>query len=339
LNKYSRPSAFLVIAFLVATLSSSRAGDQSADAAALLANARKLEDLQSEPLAPFVVKAQLSAAFAKGTVEGEYALTWWDRKRWNELLTLADFRRAREGVTGGYTQVRSLDYQREVIFDIDEVLDVSSLLRLSQKESLKTIHKRNVAGLELACVPVYVKDYQNRELCFDPSSGLLVHAEVKAYGTPEDARHSIDYAAFKSIGDRRFPSKMSVSCHDGYSIDISDTQLDALGAPPAAATVADPRSELWQDCRDATPSEIAQQTPPRYPQESKERHEQGVVTVYARIETDGSVSHLKALQIPYPALAQATIDAVGRWKYKPRTCGGTPVREEKIIQVSYALGG
>jgi TonB family protein len=210
LNKYSRPSAFLVIAFLVATLSSSRAGDQSADAAALLANARKLEDLQSEPLAPFVVKAQLSAAFAKGTVEGEYAVTWWDRNRWNELLTLADFRRAREGVTGGYTQVRSLDY---------------------------------------------------------------------------------------------------------------------------------PRSELWQDGRDATPSEIAQQTPPRYPQESKERHEQGVVTVYARIEADGSVSHLKALQIPYPALAQATIDAVGRWKYKPRTCGGTPVREEKIIQVSYALGG
>jgi TonB family protein len=339
LNKNARLSASIIAIFLVTTFSSSRASDQSSDAAALLANARKLEDLQSEPLAPLVIKAQLSAAFSKGTVAGEYTLTWWAPNRWNELLTLADFRRAREGVTGGYTQVRSLDYQPPIIFDVDKVFDVPSLLRLSPEESLKKIHKRKIDGVELSCVPVYLKDYQNRELCFDPSNGLLVHAEVKPYGTREDARHSIDYAAFKSLGDRRFPSKMSVSRHDGYSIDVLVTQLDPLGAPLAAAAAVDPRSELWQDCRDAIPSEIAQQTPPTYPQESKQRHEQGVVTVYAWIEADGSVSHLKTLQVSYPALAQATVDAVGRWKYKPRTCGDIPVREEKIIQISYTLGG
>jgi TonB family protein len=62
------------------------------------------------------------------------------------------------------------------------------------------------------------------------------------------------------------------------------------------------------------------------------------VSLYLRIETDGSVSHLTILQAPSPALGQASVDAVKHWKYKPRTCGGVPATDETVLQVTYTLG-
>ena len=67
------------------------------------------------------------------------------------------------------------------------------------------------------------------------------------------------------------------------------------------------------------------------------KREQGTVLFYARVETDGTTSHLKTLQAPSSSLERAARAAVEQWKYKPRSCQGTPVKEETLIKVVFLL--
>jgi TonB family protein len=304
----------------------------------MLANASKQEDLRAEPAAPFLMKAHLTALIGGTSVGGEYSMNWSAQDRWREALILADFTRIREGAEGGYNQVPSLDLQPQIIFAIDQALDVHSLLRLSPTETVKKIHKRKIAGVELSCVSVYAKDVERRELCFDATSGLLVRLEVKNSSSGFDGLSSVDYSGFLTLGARKFPSKLVIS-RTRFSTTIAVAQVDSFSPPePSARPPAPPNSQFWRDCRDAIPPELVQQTPPAYPGESKSNHEQGLVSLYLRIETDGSVSHLTILQAPSPALGQASVDAVKHWKYKPRTCGGVPATDETVLQVTYTLG-
>jgi outer membrane biosynthesis protein TonB len=68
-------------------------------------------------------------------------------------------------------------------------------------------------------------------------------------------------------------------------------------------------------------------------------HEQGIVTIYARIEPDGTIPNLRTLGTPSPSLEQATKEAVSQWKYKPRVCGGAPVVDELVIYTTFAVSG
>jgi TonB family protein len=333
----SRIILLLSLILIPAENARTAASDKSADAAALLANAEKLENLKSEPAAPFLLRATLAASLSKGKVSGEYAMSWTNPNQWREVLALADFRRVREGAADGYNQVRSLDYQPEIIFDVVAAIDIDSLLRLSPVESLKKVAKRKINGIELNCMSVSVHGYTVRQLCFDPSSGLLTHSELSSFGTPERARESVEYSDFLSLGPHQFPSKLKLSSHAGYSLEISVPQLESLAIPPTPTLAGDPRSEFWRDCRGAAAPALLQQPRPIYPEDSKLKGEQGEVVVYARIEPDGSLSHLKPLQSPSPALQQATLDSLRFSKYKPRVCDGVAVRDEALIRVDYAL--
>jgi outer membrane biosynthesis protein TonB len=64
-----------------------------------------------------------------------------------------------------------------------------------------------------------------------------------------------------------------------------------------------------------------------------------MVLLYARVESDGRVSHLRALSAPSVALAQASLDAVAHWKYTPQMCGSTPVTSETTIRIVFTIGG
>jgi TonB family protein len=312
------------------------ASDKDADFAALLANAQKLENLRSEPAAPFLLRASLAASLALGKTSGQYVLGWADPKQWREVLVLSDFRRVREGAADGYHQVRSQDFQPEVIFGINAAIDVDLLLRLTATEKLTKGPKNTLNGVQLTCASVREFDYLNRKLCFDPVSGLLVHAEITSRVSGD---HVVEYSDFRDFGAHKFPFKLKVSFRDGYSLDISVTQLDRLDASQNLTLASDPKTEFWSGCRDGTAPEVAHQTPPIYPQVSKDNHEQGDVVVFARIETDGSLSHLTPLRSAYPALQQATLDALRTWTYTPRKCGDVAVRDEILVKVIYTLSG
>ena len=75
---------------------------------------------------------------------------------------------------------------------------------------------------------------------------------------------------------------------------------------------------------------------PVYPASAKAAHIQGVVHLAAIIGKDGSVTQVELLDGP-AALAQAAIDSVRQWTYRPTLLNGEPVEVETTVTVNFTL--
>ncbi len=77
---------------------------------------------------------------------------------------------------------------------------------------------------------------------------------------------------------------------------------------------------------------------PKYPVEAKKNRIQGIVKIEALIDKSGSVIEAKASESPDPSLAQAAVDAVRQWKFKPAVNKkGEPVQVKTTVTVNFKL--
>jgi protein TonB len=77
---------------------------------------------------------------------------------------------------------------------------------------------------------------------------------------------------------------------------------------------------------------------PQYPKDAWKQRIQGVVVLDVKISKAGDVEDVKLFS-GHPALAQAAMDAVKQWKYKPYLLDGIPVEVETQVQVIFTLAG
>ena len=90
--------------------------------------------------------------------------------------------------------------------------------------------------------------------------------------------------------------------------------------------------------KDISKPVLSQKVDPKYPEEAKKNKIQGMVKVDALIDKEGSVIEAKAVESPDPSLAQAAIDAVRQWKFKPATNKkGEPVQVKTTVTVNFRL--
>lgn len=324
-------AVLIVAASLLATAQPTRGDDKSGDAQALLDHVRALEDLRAEGGDPFVLRARFKANDGKHEFDGAYAITWLAVDRWHEELQLGNFKRVRDGVHGGFQQTRNLDFQPQVVFDFDKLINPAELAHAGSKEYLGKIHNRKFGGSTFGCAELLVKDARRRELCVDPTSGLLAQADIAADGL------QVNYSGMLSLGKKQFPAQMRSLAKQGFSLDVS---IDSLQPPATDVSLPAPnatQTEIWSGCTGSESVELVHWVPATYPQMAKDRQEQGEVTLYGRIETDGSVSHLKALGASSMDLVQSSLDAVAQWKYSPPVCRNVPVITETVITVIYSM--
>ena len=76
--------------------------------------------------------------------------------------------------------------------------------------------------------------------------------------------------------------------------------------------------------------------PPQYPPEAGRARIEGAVVLLATIGTDGSVKDVR-IESGLPILAQAAIDAVRQWRYKPYLIDGEPVEVDSRITINFTL--
>jgi protein TonB len=76
--------------------------------------------------------------------------------------------------------------------------------------------------------------------------------------------------------------------------------------------------------------------PPKYPSEAGQARIEGTVVLVAVIGKDGSVQDVR-VESGLPMLAQAAVDAVKRWRYKPYMLNGEPVEVDSRITINFAL--
>lgn len=75
---------------------------------------------------------------------------------------------------------------------------------------------------------------------------------------------------------------------------------------------------------------------PQYPAEAGRARVEGAVVLLATIGTDGCVKDVR-VESGLPILAQAAIDAVKQWRYKPYMIDGEPVEVDSRITVNFTL--
>ena len=75
---------------------------------------------------------------------------------------------------------------------------------------------------------------------------------------------------------------------------------------------------------------------PQYPPEAGRARIEGMVVLLAVIGTDGSVKDVR-VESGLPILAQAAIDAVKQWRYKPYMVDGEPVEVDSRITINFTL--
>lgn len=78
--------------------------------------------------------------------------------------------------------------------------------------------------------------------------------------------------------------------------------------------------------------------PPQYPPDAGRARLEGAVVLMAVIGQDGSVKDVR-VESGLPILAQAAIDAVKQWRYKPYLIDGQPVEVDSRITINFTLSG
>jgi protein TonB len=75
---------------------------------------------------------------------------------------------------------------------------------------------------------------------------------------------------------------------------------------------------------------------PQYPPEAGRARIEGTVVLMAVIGTDGTVKDMR-VESGLPILAQAAMDAVKQWRYRPYMVNGEPVEVDSRITINFTL--
>lgn len=326
-----------VLAFFVCFVFSASATlcatkDNRIDPAVLIARARSQEIFWQKGSQPIAMRADLR--MPGGKVLGEYGFYWASPSQWREEVKLGTYYRIRIGSEKGYWQASDLQYQPEVVFELDGLLSLKRLLKVAGNEPLSKIHVRRRSGMSEYCTEVKGKRLSNSTLCFDESTGGLLSVD---YPMAEPANPSaisrLEYSAFKTIEGKSIPFEIQ-GFHGGEPVlGLTITRIGAMPEHDAGLFEHPTQSQFWASCDDLVDAALVHMVfpdPPRPVEFTKS------VTLYLVVETDGSPSHITVIQGRDPGVEAAAIVAARQWRYKPATCGETPVRQE--IEVALTVG-
>lgn len=309
------------------------------DPDALLARARSEEVLRTSGTSPTVIRADLQVTNGRaGVAHGEYLLAWASPSQWREEIRFSSYVRIRVGTDKGYWQISTPDYEPEVIFELDPLLDVSTILHVSPDDTTGKVKQRRSHGAMLQCVNVKRRSLgAERTLCFDATSGALVSVDNPLAGISR-----IEYKGFNTFAGKIVPYEIKAT-NDGQV--VASMNVTAVGNLPGnnpALFTAPANAGFWPECDNILNDADAQPQRPKllvYPDAAKQNHEQGTVVFYAVIEGDGSVSRLTPIQGPASDLISAAAAAVRTWRYKPVVCDGKPAHWQTRVTLVFTLGG
>ncbi len=108
--------------------------------------------------------------------------------------------------------------------------------------------------------------------------------------------------------------------------------LPGSSAPPPPAV----KPERLRVSSGVAEGQLKTRIEPQYPQMAKIAHIQGDVVLAATISKQGNIENLRIVS-GQPILAQAAMEAVKQWKYRPYLLSGEPIEIETQILVKFHM--
>jgi protein TonB len=77
------------------------------------------------------------------------------------------------------------------------------------------------------------------------------------------------------------------------------------------------------------------ETDPAYPADLIHDQVEGVVVLYAVIQTDGSVGEIRVLQGVHRRLDASAVAALAKWHFEPARKNGRPIPLQAVVKVPF----
>ena len=120
---------------------------------------------------------------------------------------------------------------------------------------------------------------------------------------------------------------------DGVLSDV----LAGAGSVPVPAKAPEPKpAKRIRIASQVAEANLIHDVPPQYPPEAGRERIEGTVVLMAVIGKDGSVEEVQVVS-GLPLLAQAAIEAVKQWRYKPYLLNGDPTEIDSRITINFTL--
>jgi len=128
------------------------------------------------------------------------------------------------------------------------------------------------------------------------------------------------------------PSTAATAPAPPVHVTVEESQPQDRPAAPksVAARPRTPKARVTQPVQ-------VRRVSPQYPDVAKRMRLEGVVTLKARVKSDGSVDQVKVVNGVHPLLDGAAERAVQQWRYDPATVDGRPVPAGVRVTVGFKL--
>jgi len=109
-------------------------------------------------------------------------------------------------------------------------------------------------------------------------------------------------------------------------------------APPAPTQDAEPpkASQRIRIGGKVMEKQLKRKVTPDYPREARDQRIQGAVRLHIVVSKEGKVLQAEIVS-GHPVLAEAAVDAVRKWEYKPVLLNGQPVEVDSTVDVVFSL--
>jgi TonB family protein len=308
------------------------------------ARARQLSDLEASGI-PFHLKATyVATGDAEFTGNGTYEEWWQSKDLWRKEATLGDYKYVAIKHGDARSVYGSSNYLPLRLRQMLEAVLIRIVPNSGSARDWKLKHKR-MNGVDLVVLSVH-RPCGNELKClaadyFTPQGLLRIHLG--------DSVQKL-YNGFQGFHGVSIPHSIEMAGLTGEILTISIAPLEPLTPNDSHLLQnATPRANLpavqlpIMPERDKLKSahfnkaKILNQSQPVYPQDAKQRREEGTVVMEATIDEDGKVREPYVIGSAGTLLDGAAMDAVRKWRYQPTTLDGVPVCVTTTITVMFHL--
>jgi TonB family protein len=136
------------------------------------------------------------------------------------------------------------------------------------------------------------------------------------------------YSAEAASPDQKYPAYLGDFVYvDGAFRSIDFDVFHALSTAPPLRI---------RQGGNVTAAILVHKVPPTYPEKALAAHLEGSVVLHVIVGTDGTVKQVEPVSGD-PTLAEAAVDAVKQWTYKPTLLNGSPVEVDSTVTVDFHL--
>jgi TonB family protein len=250
------------------------------------------------------------------------------------------------GPAGGFARIKLADGK-------EAFLPVSAFERLSDREARE---KRSKAVASFAVQPGRIN--QACPVLLAPDYGAARWGELKDgddvavlladhdfYGVRLDGELPLGYVPARSV--RLMPPPEEENAPRPTRRPPPPPAVAAAPQPTSPAQEA-PRQARAPESRKepyellpsgADPPALVSRVEPVYPEIARRLGAEGEITLKIVVEADGSVGRVTVEHGGHPALVDAAVAAVKRWRYRPARVDGSPVPVFKTVRIRFTLKG